>query len=435
MSFLKNQTKFKLILNLIYFLLFILAIVFCFYFLQYLYSYNINFYIKQLPKLNIMGFSLFFTGIICGLIVYWLGDSRVFYNKFLTLLVFLWFFFLVFLFINEKNYLKLFIIYELFLLPSFFLVYYVSPNRRSIPVAIYFLTWTQFGSLFILIALIYIYINTQTVYLFYTDNLNYSFIYILFFFGFGIKVPMWPFYYWLTKTHVEASSFFSIYLSGFLVKTAVYLFNFFHSYYYSFLNINFIYILVFMGIIDSSLKMWHQQDLKKLIAYTTVQEMNILFLPLLWHNEFTELFVSFFILTHCLLSSLFFFIIDIITKRFGTRVSTSISGLLYTMPRFSIMLFISILFFTGLPYTSKFLIEILIFNLLIHYNIESFFFLIFIINWVGIIGFCKLFFNTLFGSPIQLDKIIYDLTKKELFLFLFLLVSLSILCGLLNYLI
>lgn len=68
-----------------------------------------------------------------------------------------------------------------------------------------------------------------------------------------------------------------------------------------------------------------------------------------------------------------------------------------------------------------------------HYNIESFFLLIFIVNWVGIIGFCKLFFNALFGSPIYSDKIIYDLTKKELFLFLFLLGGLFILCGLFNY--
>ena len=42
------------------------------------------------------------------------------------------------------------------------------------------------------------------------------------FLGFGFKVPIWPFHYWLTKTHVEAPSGFSMYLSGFLVKTALY---------------------------------------------------------------------------------------------------------------------------------------------------------------------------------------------------------------------
>jgi len=45
---------------------------------------------------------------------------------------------------------------------------------------------------------------------------------ILFFIGFGVKIPIWPFHYWLTRVHVEASTGFSIFLSGFLVKAAVF---------------------------------------------------------------------------------------------------------------------------------------------------------------------------------------------------------------------
>jgi formate hydrogenlyase subunit 3/multisubunit Na+/H+ antiporter MnhD subunit len=82
----------------------------------------------------------------------------------------------------------------------------------------------------------------------------------------------------LTKTHVEAPSGFSIYLSGFLVKSALYGF-------YKLTNIlcgdfdTSIFITITMiGVIDASLKMWGQTDLKKLVAYGTIQEMNLIFL-------------------------------------------------------------------------------------------------------------------------------------------------------------
>jgi NADH:ubiquinone oxidoreductase subunit 4 (subunit M) len=80
-------------------------------------------------------------------------------------------------------------------------------------------------------------------------------IYTLLFFGFGFKFPIWPFHYWLTKTHVEASSGFSIYLSGFLVKSA--LFGFFTL--TNLLKVEFqttvFGVIAFLGSIDASLKM------------------------------------------------------------------------------------------------------------------------------------------------------------------------------------
>lgn len=328
------------------------------------------------------------------------------------------FFFLIFILITETNYVNLFLIYEMFLLPSFFIVYSISPNRRSIPVAIYFLTWTQFGSLLVLVAILLLYIETQTVYLTLIVDINSVFVKWFIYIGFGIKIPMWPFYYWLTKTHVEASSFFSIYLSGFLVKTAVYLFSLFLPFFSVSTDLGFLLILAVFGIVDSSIKMWSQIDLKKLIAYTTVQEMNLLFIPLLWNNEFSEFLVSFFIVTHCLLSSIFFFIIDTLLKRYSTRVTTKITGLVHTCPNLSICIFISILLFSGLPFTAKFLIEILIFSYTLNFDLFLTILLVFSANWVGLLGFSKNFFNILFGSPILFYPVL-DLSKKELFIFIF----------------
>lgn len=419
LGFKSNLMKFSFIKFFISIIIVLLIIILYFY-INYLILFNSSTYniTSYTLKINFLGYSLLITGVLVGFFIFFLSDSRIFFKNTLTIFIFILFFILIWFFINETSYINLFFIYELFLLPSFYLVYSISPNRRSIPISIYFLTWTQFGSIFILLAIIYLYISTQSIYLIFSKNINYNFLFLLLFIGFGIKIPMWPFYYWLTKTHVEASSFFSIYLSGFLVKTAVYLFNHFYTFYYNVNYINFLFIIILIGIIDSSIKMWHQVDLKKLIAYTTVQEMNLLFIPLLWNNEFTEILVAIFIIVHCLLSSLFFFIIDILLKRFNTRIVSKISGLLHIMPLFTFFIFISLILFCGLPFTSKFYIEILIFNLLIHHNINIFIIIFFIANWVGIIGFSKNIFNILFGAPIS-NNIVYDLTKKELLIFIF----------------
>lgn len=333
----------------------------------------------------------------------------------------------IWLFINESSPLNLFIIYELFLLPSFLLVYQLSPNRRSILASIYFLTWTQFGSLLVLIGLVILFtLNGE-----FTLTGNYLTInylpFWLIFLGFGIKIPMWPFYYWLTKTHVEASSFFSMYLSGFLVKTAVFLFIKFYSLIGITLFFNWFLILFAIGILDSSIKMWHQTDLKKLIAYTTVQEMNFLCIPILWNDLFGELIVSLFIMTHCLLSCIFFFFIDVVSKRFNTRVTSQITGLIHVMPSFSLILFLSWILFSGLPYTIKFLLEISIFCILTSYNLVLTILILSVMNIIGLIGFTKALFNVIFGAPIITDYIIYDLTKREISLYIFFIINLILL--------
>lgn len=393
-------------------------------FVSYTNAYN-SFYFFY--NKNLLGVSLLYTGIICGILVFILSDVRVFFNKSLNALLLISFIISIWLFINEGSAINLFLIYELFLLPSFYLVYRLSPNRRAIIASIYFLTWTQFGSLLVLIAIVLSFkINGYFTFGTYSLNKDYL-IFWLIFFGFGIKIPMWPFYYWLTKTHVEASSFFSMYLSGFLVKTAVFLFIKF----YSIFNLSNFYnlplILLLIGVIDSSIKMWHQTDLKKLIAYTTVQEMNFLCIPILWNDAFGEALVAIFIATHCLLSCIFFFFIDVISKRFNTRVSSQIVGLVHVMPTFSLIIFLSWVLFSGLPYTIKFLLEIGIFTVLYNHNFLLAIVALIAMNVIGLVGFSKNIFNALFGAPVVTDFIIYDLTKRETILYLFFLINLVVL--------
>ena len=400
------------IVNLFIFVLLTLTCVLSYEFILYNYYYsNLNI----LNNINLFGLSLFVTGVWVGLIILFISDVRTFFFKFFSLIFFFFFLILIYFFITETNYIMIFIYYELFLLPSFYLVYWVSPNRRSIVASIYFLTWTQTGSLCLLIVIIYIYLTTNSTDLINLVNNQPIWINVLFFLGIGVKVPIWPLYYWLTKTHVEASSFFSIYLSGFLVKTAIYLFVFFYNYFNTILLDSIFIIFIMMGVIDSSIKMWHQIDVKKLIAYTTVQEMNILFLPLFWNNDSTELLVSLFIITHCLLSTLLFFSVDILIKRFHTRTVTNIQGIIQVMPIFGMCMLITLLLFTGLPFTIKFFLEISIFNFLINMNLELTLLIIFVANWIGLLGFSKIWFNLLFGKPN--NQLVYDLTVREFIIY------------------
>ena len=103
----------------------------------------------------------------------------------------------------------------------------------------------------------------------------------LFFIGFGVKIPVWPFHYWLTRVHVEASTGFSIFLSGFLVKGAVFvcwkvivglgLCN---------TSLVFTSICLF-SVLDGVLKLPLQTDIKKQVAFATVFEMGLIYLFIL----------------------------------------------------------------------------------------------------------------------------------------------------------
>lgn len=106
------------------------------------------------------------------------------------------------------------------------------------------------------------------------------FLYTFFFIGFGFKIPIWPLHFWLTKTHVEASAGFSMYLSGFLVKTALYGFYKYTNILGLGLNTTFFIVIALVGVVDASIKMFSQIDLKKLVAYCTIQEMNLIYLML-----------------------------------------------------------------------------------------------------------------------------------------------------------
>lgn len=421
-----------------------LLLILIFYYFIYYYSFliklnlNSSFYTNVdilNPKINLYNFFYFsmdIFGIILCILAFIVGflsflalDTRLYFSKikFINMCHLLCIF--IFLFVSVNNVILLFFFYECLLIPSFLFVYFVSPYRRSVQASLYFLIWTQIGSLFVLISIAYIYYLTGETSFKYIQLFNFTkiesyFLFTCLFFGFGIKIPIWPFHHWLIKTHVEAPAGFSMFLSGFLVKSA--LFGFFKiTHLINFeINTTFYLMIILLGVIDSSLKMWSQTDIKKLVAYGTIQEMNLIFLLFNWGSTNSLYGGLIFCITHSFLSGLLFYTVDCIQRRYHSRSITELSGILLLHPSLGIIIFCNCVLYSGLPGTLKFISEIYIYTGLMENSFLICLLLFFICNYLGIIGFSKCWFNILFGLTInKISYISIDLSIKEILIISF----------------
>lgn len=343
---------------------------------------------------DLFGITLFILTIVTALLCLYFANNKLFKQTNTLYYIFLFILFILFFFFTTTNFILFFIFYELLLIPSIYLALLSSPNIRSKHISYYFLFWTQLGSFFVFIAVCLLYVITNTQYF---NNLQYFYINnlitILLFFGFGIKIPIWPFHFWLTKTHVEVNTSFSIFLSGILVKTALYGLYKFNFLFYELSYVFFIFY--FLGILDVTVKLFSQIDVKKIVANCTVFEMNIIMINFLYLNTSSYLFLIYFSCLHTMLSFLFFFSVECIYKRYNTRSIYGITNILNNYPILAIFIVINVLLFNGLPLTLKFNLEIiLILKLLNHNFIYLFIFLL--IQIIFIIFFTKNFFSIIF---------------------------------------
>lgn len=384
-------------------------------------------------------FSVEFFGYIFILLAYMVGiisflclDSQFYWKNMKFIFICSFLVLIIYLFTACSDFLLFFIFYESLLIPSFLFVYYTSQYRRGVQASLYFLIWTQVGSFLVLCSMAYMTICTGTTSFNSAKFFNFTkdeilFLYFLLFMGFGFKIPIWPFHYWLTKTHVEAPAGFSIFLSGFLVKSAVYGFYRLSNVLGGDLNTTFFSILPILGVLDSSLKMWGQIDLKKLVAYCTIQEMSLLYLVFVWGDSVGFIGGILLCVTHSLLSSLMFFLVDCIQKRYKTRLISEISGIIHTTPNLGISLIFMVILYAGIPGSLKFSSEIYIYTGLFENAPLSSLMLLFGSNFLGLVGFSKCWFNVIFGLNLKNQKNPkIDLTHKE-FLIIFICVFFSFL--------
>jgi proton-translocating NADH-quinone oxidoreductase chain M len=242
-------------------------------------------------------------------------------------------------------------------------------RERKILANYYFFLYTLFGSLLLLVAIIYIFDQIGTAD--YTVLLVFSFskleqliLWFLLFISFSSKIPMLPLHLWLPEAHVEAPTAGSIILAGILLKLGVYGFIRFSLTLLPIASLYFaplIYSLATIGIIYGSLTAIRQSDLKKIIAYTSIAHMNLVILGIFSYNTVGFQGAIYQSLNHGFVSSGLFILIGSIYDRYRTRVIHYYGGLTSTMPLFTLFFLLFNIANIGFPGTGSFLGELLIF--------------------------------------------------------------------------
>ncbi len=311
------------------------------------------------------------------------------------------------------------------LIPMFLIIGIWGGERRVYSTFKFFL-YTLAGSVFMLLAIIYIFISTGTTdvetLLMYNFTTNEQLIlWIAFFTSFMVKIPMWPFHTWLPDAHVEAPTAGSVILAGVLLKMAGYGFIRFSIGFFpdaSEFFAPFIFSLSVIAIIVTSLIALVQEDMKKLIAYSSVAHMGFVTLGIF---TFTVQGIEGGIIqmiSHGIVSAALFLCVGVVYDRLHTREIARYGGLVSKMPFYSFSFMIFILASLGLPGTSGFVGEFLV--LLSIFTVNTYF-AIFATTGVVLAATYSLWLyrRIIFGALIKDDlSEMFDLTRREIIIFL-----------------
>ncbi|WP_332303460.1 NADH-quinone oxidoreductase subunit M [Rhizobium sp. GR12] len=259
-----------------------------------------------------------------------------------------------------------YVFFEATLIPMFIIIG-VWGGKDRVYASYKFFLYTLLGSVLTMLAIMAMYWQSGTTDM--TELLKYGFpagmqtwLWLACFAAFSVKMPMWPVHTWLPDAHVQAPTAGSVILAGVMLKLGGYGFIRFSlsmfplaSDYFA----PFVFTLSVLAIIYTSLVAMMQDDIKKLIAYSSVAHMGYVTMGIFAANVQGVQGAIFQMLSHGIVSGALFLCVGVVYDRLHTREISAYGGLVNNMPKYAVAFMIFTMANVGLPGTSGFVGEFL----------------------------------------------------------------------------
>jgi len=260
-----------------------------------------------------------------------------------------------------------YVFFEAVLIPMFVIIG-VWGGPRRVYAAFKFFLYTLAGSVLMLLAILAMYFDANT-----TDIptlMTYRFpatlqawMWLAFFASFAVKIPMWPVHTWLPDAHVEAPTAGSVILAAVLLKFGGYGFLRFSLPIFPEASVLFtplIYTLSIVAVVYTSLVALAQEDMKKLIAYSSVAHMGFVTIGTFTLTVQGIEGAIYQMLSHGVVSAALFLIVGVVYDRMHSRDIATYGGLVHRMPAYALVFMLFMLASVGLPGTAGFVGEFLV---------------------------------------------------------------------------